>query len=300
MSAPNPITHRLLDDVAPYIAAGPGLVGRETPVPRLMVWSSPSATAPVSAVFEPMFYAVARGTKVLTMGANRFDLVAGACAASSFGLPYSHELTGASAALPYVGISLHLDIDRLTRVMLDMPRGENRWTCAVAAADLNGTIGDAFARLVGLVNSPDDIAMLAPNYERELYYRLLQGPMGDMLRQIGQRDDRVRQIKAAADWLGTNNAAPIVIADLAAAAGMSVTSFYRHFKAVTGYSPLAFQRHMRLLEARRLLAAGTANVERVAYEVGYQSPSQFSREYKTMFGNAPVADLQRGGVAGRG
>ncbi|MGF7146462.1 AraC-like DNA-binding protein [Sphingomonas zeicaulis] len=290
------MTRRLLDDVAPYVAAGPGLVGRETPVPRLMVWSSPAATAPVSAVFEPMFYAVARGTKVLTMGANRFELVAGACAASSFGLPYSHELTGATPALPYVGISLHLDVDRLTRVMLDMPKGDDRWTCAVAAGNLDGTMGDAFARLVGLVNSPDDVAMLAPHYESELYYRLLQGPMGDMLRQIGQRDDRVRQIKAAADWLGTHNAEPVVIGHLAANAGMSVTSFHRHFKAVTGYSPLAFQRHMRLLEARRLLAAGTANVERVAYAVGYQSPSQFSREYKAMFGNAPVADLQRGGV----
>ena len=296
MSKAPTITDRLLDDVAPYVAHLPGLVGRETPVPRLTVWSSDTATAPVSAVFEPMFYAVARGTKVLRMGANRFDLVAGACAASSFGLPYSHELTGATPGLPYVGISLHLDIDRLTRVMLDMPRGNDRWTCAVAADDLGGTVGEAFARLVGLVNSPDDVAMLAPGYERELYYRLLQGPMGDMLRQIGQRDDRVRQIKVAADWLGTNNAQPIVIADLAASAGMSVTSFHRHFKAVTGYSPLAFQRHLRLLEARRLLGAGSATVERVAFEVGYQSPSQFSREYKAMFGNAPVADLQRGGV----
>jgi AraC-like DNA-binding protein len=80
---------------------------------------------------------------------------------------------------------------------------------------------------------------------------------------------------------------------LAASAGMSATSFHRHFKAVTGFSPLAFQRHIRLLEARKLLAAGTANVSRVAYEVGYVSPSQFSREYKSMFGKSPVADLQR-------
>lgn len=86
---------------------------------------------------------------------------------------------------------------------------------------------------------------------------------------------------------------PIVISELAASVGMSVTSFHRHFKAVTGYSPLAFQRQMRLLEARKLLAAGGMAVERVAYEIGYQSPSQFSREYKSMFGNAPLADLQR-------
>lgn len=293
MSDREPTIRRLLNDVAPYVAHLPGPVGRATPVPRLTVWASTSATKPMSAVFEPMFYAIVRGTKVLTMGANRFELEAGACAASSFGLPYSHELTGATPGLPYVGISLHLDIDRLTRVMLDMPKREDRWTCAVAAGDLDGAVGEAFARLVGLVNSPDDIAMLAPAYESELYYRLLQSPMGDTLRQIVQRNDRVRQIKIAADWLGTNNSEPVVVSDLAASAGMSVTSFHRHFKAVTGYSPLAFQRHMRLLEARKLLAAGSANVARVAYEVGYQSPSQFSREYKSMFGNAPFADLQR-------
>ncbi|MDI4238586.1 AraC family transcriptional regulator [Bradyrhizobium sp. Arg237L] len=293
MSDPESTTRRLLEDVAGYIAPLPGPVGRSTPIPRLTVWTSTSATLPTSAVFEPMFYAVARGTKVLTMGANRFELLAGACAASSFGLPYAHQLTDATPELPYVGISLHLDIDMLTRVMLAMPRREDPWTCAVAAGDLHGPVGEAFMRLVGLLNAPDDIGMLAPHYESELYYRLLQSTMGDTLRQIGQRNDRVRQIKAAADWLGANHSKPVVISELAASAGMSVTSFHRHFKAVTGYSPLAFQRHMRLLEARKLLAAGSTNVARVAYEVGYQSPSQFSREYKSMFGSPPVADLQR-------
>jgi AraC-like DNA-binding protein len=240
-----------------------------------------------------MFYAVVRGTKVLVMGANRFELLAGAAATSSFGLPYTHQLTGAAPDLPYVGISLHLDIGLLTKVMLDMPKQTERWTCAVAAGDLSGAVGDAFARLVGLLGSPDDVDMLAPHYEAELYYRLLQSPMGDTLRQISQRNDRFQKLKAAADWLAANHSAPVVIPDLAASAGMSVTSFHRHFKAVTGHSPLAFQRHMRLLEARKLLASGGANVSHVAYEVGYLSPAQFSREYKSMFGNAPVADLQR-------
>lgn len=286
-------TRRLLDELAPHIAPRRGLVGHPTPVPRLTVWTSTGATPPTSAVFEPMFYAVVRGTKVLTMGANRFEMSAGACAASSFGLPYSHQLIDATPDLPYVGISLHLDIDRLTRVVLDMPRCEERWTCAVAAGDLNGVVGEAFVRFVALLNTPDDIGVLAPHYESELYYRLLQSSMGDTLRQIAQRNDRVRQIKAAADWLGANNSEPVVVSELASSAGMSVTSFHRHFKAVTGYSPLAFQRHMRLLEARKLLAAGSTNVARVAFEVGYQSPSQFSREYKSMFGSSPITDLQR-------
>lgn len=293
MSEIESVTRRLLQDVTPYIAALPNLVGSPTPVPRLTVWTSASDTQPTAAVFEPMFYVVVRGSKVLHMGANRFELEAGACAASSFGLPYSHQLTGASPERPYVGISLHLDVDKLARVMLDMPVRDDRWTCAVAAADVSGTIGEAFSRLVGLVKTPDDIGMLASQYENELYYRLLQSSMGATLRQIVQRNDRVRQIKTAADWLGVNNDKPVVISDLATTAGMSPTSFHRHFKAITGYSPLAFQRQMRLLEARKLLADGSASVASVAYKVGYQSPSQFSREYKSQFGASPISDLHR-------
>ncbi|WP_198670786.1 AraC family transcriptional regulator [Oceanicella sp. SM1341] len=287
------LTRRLLEDLAPFVARLPGPAGRATPVPRLTVWASTTPTPPVAAVFEPMFYVVLRGRKVLTMGANRFELRPGTCAASSFGLPYSHQLAGASPGLPYVGVSLHLEAERIARVAQDMPRQEEGQACAVAAAELGGAAGEAFARLVGLVNSPGDIDMLAPLYERELCYRLLQGPMGATLRQLAPGDPRSRRIRAAADWLGSHSSAPVAIADLAAGAGMSVTSFHRHFKAVTGYSPLAFQRQMRLLEARRLLAAGGTSVAAVAYRVGYQSPSQFSREYKGRFGSPPAADLQR-------
>ncbi|SCW60366.1 AraC-type DNA-binding protein [Rhizobium mongolense subsp. loessense] len=286
-------TTLLLNDVAPFIQKQGGTVGLPTPIPRLTLWTSTMATSPTPAVFEPMFYAVLRGTKVLIMGANRFELTAGASAVSSFGLPYSHQLTGAKPNLPYVGISLHLDAGILSRAMLDIPKREDRWTCAVAAGGLEGPVGEAFARLVGLLNAPEDIGALAPHYEFELYYRLLQSSMGDTLRQVSQRNGRFQQLKSAADWLASNHSEPINIPDLATSSHMSVTSFHRHFKEVTGFSPLAFQRHIRLLEARKLLAGGSTNVSRVAYEVGYKSPSQFSREYKNMFGSAPVADLQR-------
>jgi AraC-like DNA-binding protein len=111
--------------------------------------------------------------------------------------------------------------------------------------------------------------------------------------KIGQRDERFQRLKAAADWLASNFREPLAIADLAAAAGMSSTSFHRHLKAVTGHSPLAFQRKIRLMEARKLLSAGHASISRVGYEVGYLSLSQFSREYKSMFGSSPRADLRQ-------
>ncbi|AOF92409.1 bacterial regulatory s, tetR family protein (plasmid) [Sinorhizobium sp. RAC02] len=144
----------------------------------------------------------------------------------------------------------------------------------MAAGDLRDPVGEPLARLVGLLRTPEDIGMLGPHYESELHYRLLQSPMGDTLRQIDQQNRSIHQIKMAADWLASNHNEAINTPDLAASAGMSVTSFHRHFKDVTGFCPLAFQRHIRLLEARKLLASGSAAVSRVAYRVGYVSPSQ--------------------------
>ena len=300
MTEPLQIVDRLLAEATPFVTRLPGANAVKTPAPRLTVWSSTRGTPPTPAMFSPMFYAVLQGTKVLRLGEKHFSLSAGGCAASSFGLPFTAQLENATPAAPYIALCLDLDVDLLVEVMLDMPRVEDRWVCSAAGGRLDGAIGEAFVRLVGLLSAPGDRAMLGWHYERELYYRLLQSPMGDTLRQLGQRDNRLRQIKTAADWLTTNPDKAVVISDLAASVGMSQTSFHRHFKAVTGFSPLAFQRQMRLLEARRLLLAGGVGVSRIAYAVGYISPSQFSREYKTLFGEPPVASLakSKGGASG--
>lgn len=287
------LVDRLLSAVAPFVPRGSGTHVESTSIPRMRVWSSTQKTSPTPAVFQPMFYAVLRGTKALEIGGRRFDLNPGGCASSSFGLPYIGQITNATQAAPYVAISLDLNVTLLTNVMLDMPKIAVQAACSVAGGRLEGAIADSFVRLVELLAVPDDRAMLGRPYEVELYYRLLQSPMRDTLRQLGERDGRLRQIKIAADWLCSNPEKPVVIAQLADLVGMSRTSFHRHFKAATGYSPLTFQRHMRLLEARRLLGAGGISVSRVAYAVGYASPSQFSREYKSLFGAPPATDLVR-------
>lgn len=202
-------------------------------------------------------------------------------------------MTNASVAEPFVAISLDIDADILTDVMLEMPNGDGAWACSAAGGQLDGLVGKTFARLVALLENPDDRRMLGLQYVRELCYRLLQSPMGNTLRQVGQQDERRRRIKTAADWLCTHQSEPVIVSELATLVGMSLTSFHRHFKAVTGLSPLAFQRHMRLVEARKLLLSGTNNVSSIAYAVGYASPSQFSREYKALFGNSPVNDYGR-------
>lgn len=168
-----------------------------------------------------------------------------------------------------------------------------RWSCAVAAGDFSGETAASFVRLVSLLSSQSDLAMLTAAYEREFYYRLLQGPMAGTLLQIVHRNSRAGPLMAAADWLSEHHDEKIVISDLASRAGMSLSSFHRHFKSLTGYSPLAFQRQVRLLEARKMLEMGGGSVGSIAHRVGYQSASQFSREYKGMFGNAPVAELRR-------
>jgi AraC-like DNA-binding protein len=293
MSETNLAVDRLLAIVRPFITRLPGTYGVETPLPRLKVWSSTQATPPVPAMFKPVFYGTLQGEKALTIGGNRFTLAAGQCAATSFGMPYIGQIERATPSLPYVAIELDLDVDMLTNVMLDLPSVAERWVCSAAGGHLHGAVGEAFTRYVSLLASPDDQPFLARHHEIELYYHLLQSSMGDTLRQLGQRDSRSRQIKTAADWICTHAEQPLIIPDLAASVGMSLTSFHRHFKAVTGYSPLAFQRRIRLLEARRLLAAGGSSVSRIAYAVGYLSPSQFSREYKGLFGMPPAADLTK-------
>lgn len=285
-----PYVAALLDTIIPFLPKDPGTFGIDTPLPRTTIWSSTSVTLPAPGVFQPKFFAVLKGVKVLSIGDNHFSLGAGDCAASSFGLPYLGHLAQASLTSPFIAVSLDLDIELLNGVLLDMPKSSSGWTCPAAGGRLEGALGGVFVRLIGLLATPDDAGILWKPYERELYYRLLQGPMGDTLRQVGRHDHRLRQIKTAADWLSLHPDEPVVISELAATVGMSPTSFYRHFKAVTGYSPLAFQRHLRLLEARRLLVVGTNNVSTVALTVGYASPAQFSREYKAMFGVPPTAD----------
>lgn len=284
-----PLVDRLLTEAEPFVRRTPGANVVATPSPRLKVWSSTRETPPSPSLFSPMFYAVLQGAKVLRLGEMRFDLRAGECAASSFGLPFTAQLADATPARPYVALCLDLDVDLLVEVILDMPRAEDRWVCSAASGRLDGALGETFARLVGLIHTPEDRPVLGRLYEREFYYRLLQSPMGDTLRQLAQGGNRIRQIKTAADWLNANADKAVAIAELAASVGMSQTSFYRHFKLVTGFSPLAFQRRMRLLQARRLLVGGGDSVSRVAYAVGYLSPSQFSREYRAVFGEPPVA-----------
>ena len=260
----------------------------QTTVPRLTIWSSLRPGEPSPGMFEPKFYILLQGAKRLTIAGKAYDLSAGGCAVSSVGLPFTSQVTEASFEFPYLGVDLRLDPGTIASLLLEMPDISEAAASAFSAWQVTEDVLEPLHRLLRLLDSPADIPILAPQIERELYYRLLQGPMGGNLRQVVQHNTRFHQIRTAVDWLCANAKAPMRVEALAASVGMSVTSFHRHFKAVTALSPLAYQRHLRLLHAQQLVASGAASVTAAAFATGYASASQFSREYKQMFGLPPA------------
>jgi len=258
----------------------------------LVIRSVCAPTAPAPAVFEPKFYLLLQGTKRMTIAGRNFECDSGTCAVASVGLPFVSEVVQASAIKPYLSVELKLDAGIVAGLLLDMGEAGavERPSGALSVGRADKSIVEPLARLLGLLDAPSEIPVLATQLERELYYRLLSSPMGGRLRQIGERNARFAQIKMAVEWLSANANEPMSVEWLASHVGMSLTSFHRHFKAVTSCSPLAYQRQIRLLDARRRLASGTANVTETAFATGYVSASQFSREYKKAFGTPPKRD----------
>ena len=263
--------------------------------PGLTIRCSAQPTAPNPALFEPVFYVVLQGAKRLTFADRTHDFAAGTCAVATVGLPFLSQVTEASLAEPYVGVELRIDPGVVAALASALPDAPTLEAPSFASAPGDATVLEPFGRLLRLLEAPADAPVLAAPFLRELCYRLLQGPLGDTLRLVGRGGSRVAQVRAAADWIGGNADRPLSVRRLAADVGMSPTSLHRHFKAVTGYSPLAYQRYLRLIEARRRLLAGEAPVTTTAFAVGYASPSQFSREYKRMFGEPQVRDARSQG-----
>ena len=204
------------------------------------------------------------------------------------------EVIAASADQPYQVAALALDPATIAGLLIDLPTvGEADVEMGIGISAMTPELMDPLLRLTRLLDVPGDAPVMAPMLEREILYRVLQGPQGAILRQIAQSDSRLSRVRRAIDWIRQHYREPLRIDHLAALAGMSSSSFHRHFKAVTAISPLAYQKQIRLQEARRRLIAVPADAARVAYAVGYESPSQFSREYARLFGLPPLRDAAR-------
>jgi len=267
--------------------------GPDCIVPGLRVRSLTAPSEPVSGIEEPAFAVILQGRKRSTVAGRTFEYGPGDCLIVSLAMPSVGQVIGASADEPYLGIALTLRPADIAGLLMDAEADGAEGAAAMAVHAASPQLIDALGRLVTLLDQPDDVRILRPLLEREILWRLLNGPHGPMLREVGMVDSRASRIGRAIRWLQQHYAEPVSTQQLETVSGMSASTLFRHFKEFTSMSPLQYQKQIRLHEARARLAASSRDVAAVAYQVGYESPSQFTREYTRMFGRPPRDDLKR-------
>ena len=262
----------------------------QTVLPSVVVKASTTVTAPNMALAEPVFALVAQGAKRTTLGETGYDYATGQYLVVSLTLPVTAYVTEA----PYAVFGLRLKPAMIADLLLETGVGGGTGEApAMAVSRAPEELLDPVTRLVRLLDRPADLPVLGPAIEREIVWRLITGEQGAMVRQLGTADSRLAQIGRAVRWIRLHYADLFRVEDAARVAGMSVTSFHRHFRAVTTMTPIQYQKQIRLQEARVRLVAEPHDVAGVGFAVGYESPSQFSREYRRMFGAPPGADAAR-------
>lgn len=268
---------------------------RRTPISGLTLKAVFKPTEPIHSIDEPVFAVVVQGAKRTVLADRVFEYRAGHFLVASVELPVSSCVIQASEKAPFMGLGLTLKPELIASVLLETPSADagvvERLGFDVSEAPAE--LLDAVVRLLRLLDRPSDIAVLRPLIEREIIWRLLCSEQGEMVRQIGLADSRLSRIRRAIGWIRERYAQPLEIEALARQAAMSPTSFHRHFRAATAMSPLQFQKQIRLQQARSRLMTNGADVARVGFSVGYDSPSQFSREYARFFGAPPGRDAAR-------
>ena len=272
------------------------------PIDGLIMHRLSAPSPPAHGIQKPTFCLAVQGTKSAVLGEDvhlhdpsRYLLV-------SADLPLTAQIVEATPETPYLGFCLDLDLRQIGVMLMEMdlpaPAAEqtSKKTSIERGLSLSRTdapLLDAVLRLLCLLDTPEDIPMLAPLARREIFYRLLTGEQGPRLRQLSVNNSLTQRVSQAIHWLQQHYAEPLRIDTLAGEVCMSVSGLHHHFKAVTALSPLQYQKHLRLQEARRLLLGGSLDAATAGYQVGYQSPSQFSREYRRLFGAPPRQDLSR-------
>ncbi|MCL2899688.1 AraC family transcriptional regulator [Brenneria tiliae] len=278
------------------LAAGAGNQRTETGIPRVAMVQGEIPEHRLSAVYQPMINLILTGSKSMTVGDRTYRYNPATYFVMSVDLPavgkiYADVQTGA----PYLAVSLTPAPEIIADLLSGLPEASSPslYNTGFSVAPVTPELLDAWLRLLRLINKPDEIAALAPAYEREILFRVFQGPLGWMLRDIATPDTHLSRIYAVVNWIKQNYMQTVRIEELAAMAALSVSAFHRHFRAITALSPLQYQKRIRLMQARTKLATGSANITTIALSVGYQSHTQFSREYARLFGLPPSVDLRR-------
>jgi len=264
-------------------------------LPGVAVMASDTITEPIYHVYEPTLAVIAQGTKRTVLNDKVFEYRAGQYLVVSVDLPITGHVVEASKREPFLAMGLVLKPANIATLLLETATSDRTVAepLGLAISHASPELLDPVVRLLRLLDRPEDILVLAPMIEREILWRLLAGEQGAMVRQIGLADSRLSQISHAIRWIRSHYAETLTTEALAGLVGMSVSSFHRHFRAVTSMSPLQYQKRIRLQEARARLLAESGDVAAVGFEVGYDSPSQFSREYSRLFGAPPGRDVAR-------
>jgi AraC-like DNA-binding protein len=275
--------------------AGEGLT--PTALPGVSVLRATAVTEPLGEVAEPTVAVIAQGVKETALNGRTFSYGSGQLTIVPVELPVVGHITQASPGEPFLAFVLRLRPEKIATLLAEAtpvttaaPRAVGAAPRGIAVSDASPALLDAIGRLLTLLGAPDDAAVLAADVEREILWRLLTGPHGATVRQVGLANSRLAYLARAIHRIRSHYDQTLRIEDLAALAAMSVTSFHRHFRALTSMTPIQFQKQIRLHEARTRLLAEPGDIAGAGFAVGYDSPSQFSREYRRMFGTPPSRD----------
>lgn len=265
----------------------------ETAVPRVSIVRISKPSEPMHAVHKAAICLVAQGRKQLIVGDELFRYEPSQQLLVSLDLPLIGQVIEASQDEPYLSMKLELDLDICSEMLLKMPPAPAETDFGLSISTTPPELFDAMVRLLKLHETPDDIAELAPLIEREILYRLLKSEQAGFIRRMFEPQHRHRHVGRAISWIQENYSRAFTIEEVASLSGMSPSSLHQHFRDATAMSPLQYQKQLRLQEARRLILTRSLDAATAGHSVGYESPSQFSREYKRLFGAPPQRDIER-------
>lgn len=283
----------LLDIISRYarshaVSDGPAL----TPIPGVAIARANAPSGLTHTISQPLVCLVLQGSKQVVMGTQVFDFTAGDSLLITADVPIVSQITKASVAAPYLSLVLELQAGVIAELTAEM-NAPHVWDLTpVRVHPTDAEVAEAALRLMRLLDRPAALPVLQASLIREMHYWLLAGRHGADIRRLGWPDGHAQRVGRAVTLLRTEFARPVPIERLAAAAGMSPSSFHQHFRLITSLSPLQFQKQLRLIEARRLMQAEGKSASSAAFAVGYESVPQFTREYGRLFGRPPVRDTK--------
>lgn len=284
---------KLAQQIDKWTASGANQVDTEISGLSLVRWAS--VTPPTSYTHNPSICLIAQGKKRVLLGEESYVYDASHFLVSSVDLPIIANIMEATPDSPCLGVIMELDLQVISELIAeseDLFSNDGQTQKGIAVGLLSESLLDAFVRLLKLLDERDNVKILAPIIQREILYRLLTTEQGILLHQIVKAESHSYQISKAIEWLRKHFFKPFNVSELATYSGMSLSAFYTHFRLVTAMTPLQFQKKLRLNEARRLMLTENLDATATAFKVGYESPSQFSREYRRFFGESPLKDIK--------